>query len=79
MIKKQALCSLNVDKAKGIGLYIAIRSIIGWIVTMIYKLMRGYIMYFLAFMLYSLNVAMAFAFLSSLYGDFMKVNSYVTS
>ena len=27
-----------------------------------------------AFMLYTLNVAMAFAFLSSLYGDFMKVS-----
>lgn len=29
--------------------------------------------FFKAFILYALNVAMAFAFLSSLYGDFMKV------
>ena len=30
--------------------------------------------FLLAFILYALNVAMAFAFLSSLYGDFMKVS-----
>jgi len=32
---------------------------------------------FLAFILYALNVAMAFAFLSSLYGDFMKVRKTI--
>ena len=28
-------------------------------------------------MLYTLNLALAFGFLSSLYGDFMKVHTYV--
>ena len=31
-----------------------------------------HVLYFLAFLLYSLQVALAFGILSSLYGDFMK-------
>ena len=37
------------------------------------------VLFLLAFMLYTLNVAMAFAFLSSLYGDFMQVCSHFIS
>ena len=32
-----------------------------------------FMLFFAAFLLYTLQVAMAFAFISSLYGDFMQV------